>query len=298
MRPPRLGRALAAFLLLAATAEAQAYKQVGQLTIQVDSTRAFPGGLFVVQLQSRHPLGTLMVGLDGRKHPALASRGSLRALVPIPLDSPPGPRLLGVELYGRRGRQRVTLEASVAPRAYPPRTTVIPPEKLALLKQPQVLRESRRLMLALRTTTPAALWSGAFAAPVNAAGYGFGALQSYVAASQVEQLSDGTFGEQHRGIDYPVPLGTLVQAPAAGTVVFAGALTVLGNAVVLDHGQGVVSLVCHLGRVEVRDGERIEARAALGTSGSSGIAASPLVHWGVYIHGIAVDPGLLAAGLE
>lgn len=294
----RLGRALAVLALCAATAQGQAYKQIGQLTILVDSSRAFPGGFFVVQLQSRRPLGSLAVSLDGRKHPALFSRSGLRALVPIPLDAPPGPRLLGVELYGRRGRQRITLEADVAGHVYAPRTTVIPPEKRALLQQPQVLRESRRLMLALRTTTPAVLWSGAFTAPLAGTGSGFGGRQSYVGGSPVEQLSDGTFGEYHRGIDYPAPTGTLVQAPAAGTVIFAGSLTVLGNTLVLDHGQGVTSLLCHLGRVEVRDGDAVEARAALGTSGASGIASWPHVHWGVYIHGVAVDPELLAKGLE
>lgn len=294
----RLGRALPVLLLAAATAEGQAEKRVGQLTILVDSSRAFPGGLFVVQLQSRQPLGTLMVSLDGRKHPALFSKSGLRALVPVPLDSPPGPRLLGVELYGRRGRQRVTLEAAVAERAYPPRATVIPLEKRALLKEPQVLRESRRLMQALRTTSPAVLWSGGFAAPVAGAGSGFGSRQSYGGGSPVEQMSDGTFGEYHRGIDYPASPGTLVQAPAAGTVVFAGSLTLLGNALILDHGQGVTSLLCHLGSLEVRDGDRVEARAALGTSGTSGIAAWPHVHWGIYVHGVAVDPELLLKGLE
>jgi len=67
---------------------------------------------------------------------------------------------------------------------------------------------------------------------------------------------------------------------------------------VLDHGEGVTSLLCHLGRAEVRDGDRVEARAVLGVSGTTGIAASPHVHWGVYIHGAAVDPGLLAEGLD
>jgi len=295
---PRPGEVLAVLLMLDATAQAQAYKQVGQLTILVDSGRAVPGGFFVVQLQARRPLGTLMVSLDGRKQPALASRNGLRALVPIPVDSPPGPRLLGVELYGRRGRQRVTLEAMIAERSYPPRSIVIPMEKRPLLQQPEVLRESRHLMLALRTTTAAMQWEGPFVAPVSAPGSGFGGRQTYVGGSPVEQMSDGTFGEYHRGIDYPVPPGTLVQAPAAGTVVFAGALTLLGNSLVLDHGQGVTSLLCHLGRVEVRGGDRVEARAALGVAGASGIAAGPHLHWGVYIHGVAVDPELLARGLD
>ena len=295
---PRTGGALALLLLAVPAAEAQGYKQVGQLTILVDSKRAVPGGLFVVEFQSRRPLGTLMVSLDGRKQPAFWSRSGLRALVPIPADSPPGPRLLGVELYARRGRQRVTLEATIAERSYPPRTIVVPVEKRPLLKQPQVLREGRRLMATLRTTTPTALWSGPFTAPVVAPGSGFGGLQTYVGGSPVEQMSDGTFGEYHRGVDYAVPPGTLVQAPAAGTVLFAGALTLLGNTLVLDHGQGVASLLCHLGRVEVREGDRVEARAAAAVSGASGIAASPHLHWGVYIHGRAVDPELLAAGLD
>jgi murein DD-endopeptidase MepM/ murein hydrolase activator NlpD len=294
----RPGRALIVLLLSVATARAQAYKQVGSLRVFVDSSRAFPGGFFVVQLQSRRPLGTLMVSLDGRKHAALPSGSGHRALVPVPVDSPPGPRLLGVELYGRRGRQRIALQATIAERSYPPRTTVIPLEKRMLLRQPQVLRESRRLRATLRTITPAVQWSGGFTAPVSAAGSGFGGRQTYVGGSPVEQMSDGTFGEYHRGVDYPAPPGTLVQAPAAGTVLFAGPLTLPGTALVLDHGQGVTSLLCHLSRVEVREGDRVEARAALGLSGSSGIAAAPHVHWAVYVNGVAVDPELLAKGLE
>ena len=79
----RPGRALVLLLLAAPAIEAQGYKQVGQLTILVDSKRAVPGGFFVVGFQSRRPLGTLMVSLDGRKQPAFWSRSGLRALVPI-----------------------------------------------------------------------------------------------------------------------------------------------------------------------------------------------------------------------
>ena len=295
---PRRSPALAALLLAAFAAEAQEFKQVGQLTILVDASRAYPGGLFGVEFVSRRPLGTLLVSLDGRKYPALLSHGGVRALVPVPVDTPPGPRSLGVEVYGRRGRQRITLATAIAERSYPARTTVISLEKRPLLDQPQVLRQSRRLMLALRTLTIPAQWSGAFTAPVSTAGSGFGSRQTWIGGSAVEQLSDGLFGEYHRGIDYPVVPGTLVQAPAAGTVLFAGTLTLLGQTLVLDHGQGVTSLLCHLGRVEARDRDRVEARAVVGVSGSTGIAASPHVHWGLYVHGVAVDPELAMKGLE
>jgi murein DD-endopeptidase MepM/ murein hydrolase activator NlpD len=294
----RPGLVLPLVLLAAGPAPGQDYKQVGKLTIFVDSGRAFPGGFFVVQLQSRSSMGQLMVSLDGRKYPALPSRVGVRALVPVPVDSPPGPRLLGVELYGRRGRQRVTLEAAIAERSYPPRTVVIPMEKRALLKQPLLLREGRRLLQSLRSVTPEVQWNGPFGAPVSLAGSGFGGRQTYIGGSPVEQMSDGIFGEYHRGLDYPVPVGTLVQAPAAGTVSFAGALTLLGYVLVIDHGQGVTSLLGHLGRVEVRQGDKVEARAAVGVSGATGIAATPHLHWAVYVHGVAVDPQLLATGLD
>lgn len=294
----RWSLALALLALLALPASAQEYKRVGQLTIVVDSSRAFPGGFFVVELQSRRPLGTLMVSLDGRKYPALQSKSGLRALVPVPVPSPPGQRLLGVELYGRRGRQRITLSTRIGERSYPPRAATIPPEKRYLLDQPQVLVESRRLMALLRGISQPAQWNGPFLAPVAAPGSGFGGLRTYAGCKDVEQSRDGTFGEYHRGIDYPVPPGTVVQAPAAGTVLFAGSLTLLGQTLVIDHGLGVVSLLCHLAGLEVSEGQAVEARAAVGVSGSSGIAADPHVHWGVYVHGIAVDPELLAKGLE
>ena len=109
---------------------------------------------------------------------------------------------------------------------------------------------------------------------------------------------DGVYGEYHRGRDFDVPLGTVVQAPAAATVVFAGPLLLSGQTLVLDHGQGVVSALFHLSRLEVRTGDSVAAGTTLGLSGDSGAAASPHLHWGVYLHGVAVDPALFERGIE
>ena len=89
----------------------------------------------------------------------------------------------------------------------------------------------------------------------------------------------------------------LVAASSAQTAAVGDSPTFTFNEPLLN-GQGVTSLLCHLSRVEVREGDRVEARAPLGLSGSSGIAAAPHLHWGVYIHGVAVNPELLAKGLE
>src|SRR5260221_115135 len=91
----------------------------------------------------------------------------------------------------------------------------------------------------------------------------------------------------HRG------LRALVPVPAAGHVLFAGPVRLTGETVVLDHGQGVVSVFYHLASTPVREGDWVEAGAPLGLTGETGIAAVPHLHWGVYVHGVAVDPHVM-----
>ena len=89
------------------------------------------------------------------------------------------------------------------------------------------------------------------------------------------------------GIDLAAPSGSEVIAPAAGTVVFVGRakstavsrLARLGNLVVLRHGAAGVTLYGHLGRVDVRRGERVARGQRLGTVGSTGWAVSPGLHY-------------------
>jgi murein DD-endopeptidase MepM/ murein hydrolase activator NlpD len=121
-------------------------------------------------------------------------------------------------------------------------------------------------------------------------GTGFGESRSYGDASPVESRIDALYGEQHRGLDYAVPVGTEVRSPAAATVLFAGPLVLSGQTVVLDHGQGVVSVLLHLSRVEAREGDPIAPGALVGFSGESGLAPEPMLQWRVYLHGVAVDP--------
>jgi len=68
--------------------------------------------------------------------------------------------------------------------------------------------------------------------------------------------------------------------------------------VVIDHGQGVISTLFHLSRLDVVAGQSLEARTPVGLSGDSGICPTPMVQWRVYVHGIAVDPRLLDRPLD
>jgi murein DD-endopeptidase MepM/ murein hydrolase activator NlpD len=115
-----------------------------------------------------------------------------------------------------------------------------------------------------------------------------------VGASAVEYLTDGIFGEYHRGLDYEVPVGPVVQAPAAGVVLFSGYMSIPGAVVVIDHGQGIVSVLAHLSRVDVHEGDVVEARSPIGASGESGLIAGPRLQWRLYVHAVAVDPRVMA----
>jgi murein DD-endopeptidase MepM/ murein hydrolase activator NlpD len=269
-------------------------KRVGLVTISVDEGLAFPGGLFVVRLQSRRGIGRVVASFDGLRCPFFNTRHGPRALVPIRPTLAGGTATLGIELEARRGRQRIPVRATIAAREYPPRSVTLPDGKLALLMRPGAVRQSRQLLLALRLESTEQEWRGPFKAPVDADPvYGYGAPTHYAGAANVEMATDSLFGEYHRGMDYLVPPGTVVQAPAAGRVVLAAPQILTGNTLVLDHGQGVLSVFFHLSRIDVKEGEWIESRSPIGLSGDSGIAAAPHLHWAVYVHGVAVDPRVM-----
>ena len=129
--------------------------------------------------------------------------------------------------------------------------------------------------------------------PKYCVGSGFGEPRTHTGAPEVETRCDALQGERHRGIDYPLAVDTPVRAPAAGRVLFAGPLALPGQAVVIDHGQGVVSVLHHLASVAVSQGQDVAAAALVGRSGQSGLAPEPMLQWRVYLHGVAVDPLVL-----
>ena len=94
----------------------------------------------------------------------------------------------------------------------------------------------------------------------------------------------------HAGEDYSAAPGTPVYAPAGGRVVLAEQLFVRGNAVVLDHGNGVFTGYWHLSELAVKPGERVNAGQLLGKVGSTGLSTGAHLHWEMRVAGLAVDP--------
>lgn len=291
----RLALSVGLLLLGARAVPAQDVKQIGATTITVDRRAAYPGGLMVVRLRNpRISAGACSAILDGRRVAFLNGPEGARALVPVPLGTPAGERTLGIEVRARGGIQRVALRVGVSERSYRPRTLSLPLDKHALLLRPDRVRDGRQLLQLLHTLTTEQLWRGPFRPPLDGAPvYSFGAAETWDVSGPVDSLMDSCFGEQHRGLDYPVPAGTPVLAPAAGSVLFAGSLALTGETLLIDHGQGLISAFFHLGRIDVQTGQTLEARSVVAASGDSGLAYAPHVHWGVYLHAWAIDPQIL-----
>jgi murein DD-endopeptidase MepM/ murein hydrolase activator NlpD len=135
--------------------------------------------------------------------------------------------------------------------------------------------------------TPDKFWNGSFVRP-NA-----GRISTVFG---VRRYYNGVFARDyyHRGVDYAGGAGSAVVAPAAGYIRLVGkeaeGFRVHGNTIGIDHGQGVVSIFLHLQDIYVKEGDFVRAGQTIGTIGSTGASTGPHLHWGLYVHGISVDP--------
>ena len=99
----------------------------------------------------------------------------------------------------------------------------------------------------------------------------------------------------HSGLDIPAPIGQKVVAPASGTVVATGDYFFNGKTVLIDHGQGLISMFCHLSDINVAKGQKIQQGEILGKVGKTGRVTGPHLHWGMSLNNARVDPQLFLA---
>jgi murein DD-endopeptidase MepM/ murein hydrolase activator NlpD len=153
------------------------------------------------------------------------------------------------------------------------------PEQLQEIKEEQTLKHD-----VFSRETPQREWSGQFLAPVKAPVSGvFGTTRTF--NGQVQSI--------HQGLDYGVPAGTPVAAVNRGTVILARPLFFEGNCVVLDHGQGLLTIYMHLSKIEVKEGDEVTRQQEIALSGGSGRATGPHLHMAVRWQGIYLDPATL-----
>ena len=98
---------------------------------------------------------------------------------------------------------------------------------------------------------------------------------------------------RHTGLDYPIAKGTPVVAAADGTVTLAEEQFYTGNTVVVDHGDGLVTMVFHLSDIAVKNGDTVKRGERLGSVGSTGRSTGPHLHYGARWQNQRIDVGSL-----
>lgn len=101
----------------------------------------------------------------------------------------------------------------------------------------------------------------------------------------------------HGGLDIGAGMGASIVAAGAGDVIYAGANGGYGNCVMIDHGNGVVTVYAHMSSIGVSYGQYVTAGQYVGAVGSTGVSTGPHCHFEIRINGAQTDPAAYFSGL-
>ncbi len=237
-----------------------------------------PGGVARVDLETaERPESVRYQGVPVRI--SAKPEGGWEAIVGIDLDAEPGRHTLQVDGNERSFRVRS--------HTYPAQRLEIPDREM-VTPPPETLERIRREQRTIR---------GAYRSRA-VAGHPRLDLHHPVAEAQrssrfgLRRFLNGEPRNPHSGLDLAAPRGTPIEAAEAGRVVARGDYYFNGKTVLIDHGEGLVTMYCHMAAVEVEAGELVGRGQPIGTVGTTGRATGPHLHWSVVLNGNTVDPEL------
>jgi murein DD-endopeptidase MepM/ murein hydrolase activator NlpD len=240
-----------------------------------------PGGIAYVEVPGVALPPVVMA--DGHRAPVIRRGDRWVAIVGIPLAAEVGERKLIV----RTETGRFDVPFHVSDKRYRTQHLTIKdqrqvepnPEDLARIKA-ETERSDKALSLYTTDGSPAALSLSAPVDGVRSDSYGS------------RRYFNGQPRSPHSGMDIAAAKGTPIRAPAAGKVVEAGDFFFNGNTLYIDHGNGLVTMYCHLDKLQVKVGDQLERGQVIGTVGATGRVTGPHLHWGVALNRAMVDPAL------
>jgi hypothetical protein len=242
-----------------------------------------PGGVAII------PLGSVSAGADipqtwfGDQPVLVTSDHKLwYAVVGLPLDVTPGSHELRVKI----GDVMKALDFVVNTKDYPEQhITLEDTSKVELSAEDQARADRdiaviKELKLHWRAVQDTDL---AFILPVKGRLAGRFGLRRFF---------NGEQRSPHVGLDVAVASGTPIKASAQGRVLAVDDYFFNGKTIFVDHGNGLITMYCHLERIDVKAGATVRKGQRIGLSGKTGRATGPHLHWSVVLNGAMVDPEL------
>lgn len=241
-----------------------------------------PGGVAVIDLGpgERAP----QASFGGRPVMVIKEQNNWLAIVGLPLTLKPGPAQLTT---GTR-----TLNFSVGKKAYPEQRITLKNQRQVNPNPNDLKRFERELaeqLRAYRSFSPGTPSNLLLDKPVN------GPLSSRFG---VRRFFNGEERNPHAGLDFAVAAGTPIKTPAAGKVILIGDYFFNGNTVFVDHGQGFISMFCHMSKIDVKVGQSLARGGVVGRVGSTGRATGPHMHWNVSLNDARVDPAIFIGAFQ
>lgn len=210
--------------------------------------------------------------------------GGRHLVVGLPLATPAGGASAQV-LDAHSGQVLETLGFEVTAKAYPEQRITLPADSPHVHPDPEQLarydREAREQQAAYRVFSGAPASWPVFVQPTSG---------EPTPSFGRKRFFNGEERQPHLGMDIAAPEGQPVLAPAAGTVLLTGDYFFNGRTVLIDHGQGLVSMLCHLSVIRVAPGQRVAAGDVIGLVGKTGRATGPHLHWTMSLNDARVDP--------
>jgi len=265
--------------LLAAPALLPASPAAGAAAFMAPRVAVVPGGVATF----RFP-GDQKPAVTYGDRPVLVARQAdgWIAVLGLGLSTEPGDYHVDVQQPGSEPRQ---IEFKVVDKKYSVQQLKVAPNQVNLSPEDEarVTHEREKVRVALQGFTPDAPATLRLAQPVpGRRSSSFG----------LRRVFNGESRAPHSGMDIAAPTGTPIKVPLPGRVVDVGTYFFNGNNVVVDHGQGLMTMYCHLSKIRVEMGQELKAGEVLGDVGATGRVTGPHLHWGVILNGASVDPAL------